>query len=214
VAGESGRAFEPVSAQIRLTFEESNGGTMSREPPDTALMRAVASGDKQAFQALYMRHNVPVFRYIVGFVRDHGAAEDTLHDVFLEVWRNAAKFDARSSASTWIIGIARFKAIDALRKRRGEVQWHAETDTRAEQGSSPEASAISSDRAQAIRQCLGALSLEHREIIDLVYYHGKSVRDVAEIVGIPENTVKTRMFHARRKLKDALIAIGVDAKWP
>lgn len=174
----------------------------------------MAANDRQAFHTLYMRHHVPVFRYIMGFLRDHGAAEDALHDVFLEVWRKAGTFDARSSVSTWVISIARFKAIDVLRRRRDETEWNEGTDPRRDDAQSPETVAIVADKAEAIRRCLDGLSREHREIIDLVYYHGKTVREVSAIVGIPENTVKTRMFHARRNLKDGLIAMGVNAQWP
>lgn len=187
---------------------------MSHDRSDTELIRAVAANDRRAFQTLYMRHHVPVFRYIMGFLRDHGAAEDALHDVFLEVWRKAGTYDARSSVSTWVVSIARFKAIDVLRRGRDETEWNEGTDPRRDDAQSPETVAIAADKAEAIRRCLDGLSREHREIIDLVYYHGKTVREVSAIVGIPENTVKTRMFYARRNLKDGLIALGIDAKWP
>ena len=187
---------------------------MSHDRSDAELMRAVAANDRRAFQTLYMRHHVPVFRYLMGFLRERGAAEDALHDVFLEVWRKAGTFDGRASVSTWMIAIARFKAIDALRKRRGETAWDERADQRRDEGATPETAAMTGDKARAIARCLDSLSLEHREIVDLVYYHGKTVREVSVIVGIPENTVKTRMFHARRKLKDSLIAMGIDAKWP
>ena len=78
----------------------------------------------------------------------------------------------------------------------------------------PETVIQKKDKGAALRECLTKLSAEHREVIDLVYYHEKSVEEVAEIVGIPENTVKTRMFYARKRLSELLKAAGIDRGWP
>jgi len=87
----------------------------------------------------------------------------------------------------------------------GQIEDHADT---------PETALAKKDKSLALRQCLTKLSAEHREIIDLVYYHEKSVEEVAEIVGIPEATVKTRMFYARKKLSELLKEQGIDRGWP
>jgi RNA polymerase sigma-70 factor (ECF subfamily) len=141
-------------------------------------------------------------------------AEDLISEVFLDVWRQADRFEGRSAVSTWMLAIARFKALSALRKRP-DKELDEETAAALEDPSDdPEVAAQKKDKSEALRECLTALSPEHREIIDLVYYHEKSVEEVAEIVGIPENTVKTRMFYARKKLGELLKAAGIERGWP
>jgi RNA polymerase sigma-70 factor (ECF subfamily) len=134
--------------------------------------------------------------------------------VFLDVWRQAGKFEGRSAASTWLLAIARFKALSVLR-RRPEEELDDETAAAIEdQSDDPEIALEKKDKGAVLRKCLTGLSAEHREIIDLVYYHEKSVEEVAAIVGIPEATVKTRMFYARKKLAELLKENGVERGWP
>jgi RNA polymerase sigma-70 factor (ECF subfamily) len=112
------------------------------------------------------------------------------------------------------LAIARFKALSALRRRPDE-ELDDETAAGIEDPSdSPEAALEKKDKSALIRKCLTGLSAEHREIIDLVYYHEKSVEEVALIVGIPANTVKTRMFYARKRLAELLKAEGIERGWP
>jgi RNA polymerase sigma-70 factor (ECF subfamily) len=147
-------------------------------------------------------------------VRSEATAEDLISEVFLDVWRQAAKFEGRAAVSTWLLAIARFKALSALR-RKPEQELDEETAEAIEDTSdTPEVALEKKDKSVAIRKCLDSLSAEHKEIIDLVYYHEKSVEEVAEIVGIPEATVKTRMFYARKKLAELLKAQGIERGWP
>jgi RNA polymerase sigma-70 factor (ECF subfamily) len=148
------------------------------------------------------------------FVGNTAAAEDLIGDVFLDVWRQANRFEGRSAVSTWLLAIARFKALSSMR-RRPEEELDEDTAGAIEDTSdNPEVSVQKKDKSTALRKCLEALSPEHREVIDLVYYHEKSVEEVAQIVGIPEATVKTRMFYARRKLAELLKTAGIDRGWP
>jgi RNA polymerase sigma-70 factor (ECF subfamily) len=113
-----------------------------------------------------------------------------------------------------MLSIARFKALSALR-RKPEQELDDETAAAIEdQADDPEVTLAKKDKGAALRQCLTALSAEHREVVDLVYYHEKSVEEVARIVGIPEATVKTRMFYARKKLSELLKEQGIDRGWP
>ena len=113
-----------------------------------------------------------------------------------------------------MLSIARFKALSALR-RRPEQELDDETAEQIEdQSDDPEVALAKKDKAAVLRQALSKLSAEHREIVDLVYYHEKSVEEVAGIVGIPEATVKTRMFYARKKLSELLKEQGIDRGWP
>jgi RNA polymerase sigma-70 factor (ECF subfamily) len=181
---------------------------------DEALIARIAAGEKLAMQVLFARHHVRVFRFVLRLVKNETRAEDPISEVFLDVWRQAAKFEARSAVSTWLLAIARFKALSSLRKR-GEEELDEEALAAIEDtGDNPEVAIQKKDKGEILRQCLGKLSAEHREIIDLVYYHEKGIEEVAEIVGIPENTVKTRMFYARKRLSELLKAAGVDRGWP
>jgi RNA polymerase sigma-70 factor, ECF subfamily len=169
---------------------------------DATLVSRIAAGDKLAMQALFARHRTLVYRWLLRFVGNETNAEDLLSDVFLDVWRQADRFEGRSSVSTWLLSIARFKALSARRRRT-----HAELDQRiettvADTANNPEAALQEKNRGELLRQALTRLSLEHREIIDLVYYHEKSVEECATILGIPAATVKTRMFYARKKLAE------------
>jgi len=181
---------------------------------DEVLIGRIASGDRLAMQALFARHHVRVYRFVLRLVRNEATAEDLISDVFLDVWRQAGKFEGRSTVSTWMLSIARFKTLSVLR-RRGEEELDAETASAIEDDAdNPEVALAKKDKRAVLRQCLTKLSAEHREIVDLVYYHEKSVEEVAAVVGIPEATVKTRMFYARKKLSELLKKQGVDRGWP
>src|SRR5258707_14062711 len=167
---------------------------------DETLIGRIASGDQLAMRTLFARHRVPIYRWLLRIVHDETLAEDLLSDVFLDVWRQAASFEARSSVSTWLLAIARHKALSA-RRRRTDAELDDElASSLVDPADDPELVLQKKNRAEVLRQSLARLSLEHGEVIDLVYYHGKSVKEVAEIVGISEATVKTRMFYARKKL--------------
>ncbi len=181
---------------------------------DEALIGRIATGDKVAMQVLFARHHVRVYRFVLRLVRDQTKAEDLISEVFLDVWRQAGKFEARSAVSTWLLAIARYKALSALRRRPDEELDEEAAAAVEDTADTPEVALEKKDKGEILRKCLTALSPEHREIIDLVYYHEKSVEEVAEIVGIPENTVKTRMFYARKRLAELLKAAGVDRGWP
>ena len=181
---------------------------------DEALIGRIASGDKLAMQVLFARHHVRVFRFVLRLVRDETQAEDLISEVFLDVWRQAGRFEARSAVSTWLLAIARYKALSALRRRPDEELDEEAAAAIEDPGDDPEVAVQKKDKGEILRRCLAALSPEHREIIDLVYYHEKSVEEVATIVSIPENTVKTRMFYARKRLSELLRAEGIDRGWP
>jgi len=177
---------------------------------DEALIARIASGDRLAMQVLFARHHVRIYRFVLRLVRDQSKAEDLISEVFLDVWRQADRFEGRSTVSTWLLAIARFKALSALRRKPEEGLDEDAALEIEDLADNPEVTLEKKDRSAVIRKCLMGLSAEHREIIDLVYYHEKSVEEVAKIVGIPENTVKTRMFYARKKLAEMLKAAGLE----
>jgi RNA polymerase sigma-70 factor (ECF subfamily) len=181
-----------------------------QDTADEALIASIAAGDKRAMQMLFGRHNVKVYRFILRMVGREATAEDLVNEVFLDVWRQAGRFEGRSKVSTWLLAIARFKALSALRQRQdGELDEDAVAAIE-DSSDNPEEVLVKQERATLMRKCMDQLSAAHREIIDLVYYHEKSVEEVSEIIGVPQNTVKTRMFYARKRLADLLKEQGID----
>jgi RNA polymerase sigma-70 factor (ECF subfamily) len=177
---------------------------------DEALIAAIAGGDRGAMKLLYARHHVGVYRFALRIAANPTLAEDIVSEVFLDVWRQADGFKGRSQVSTWLLAIARNKAISALRRRSDE---HLDDLTAAaieDPADDAELLVDKKDRSIAIRKCLSQLPTAQREVIDLVYYHDKSVEEVASIVGVPANTVKTRMFYARQRMQGLLRAAGLD----
>jgi RNA polymerase sigma-70 factor (ECF subfamily) len=181
---------------------------------DEALIGRIAAGDKAAMQTLFERHQIKVYRFVLRLVRNETVAEDLISDVFLDVWRQADRFAGRSTVSTWLLGIARFKALSVLRKRPEEELDEEMMEAIPDDADDAEVALQKKDKAGIMRDCIRALSADHKEIIDLVYYHEKSVIEVATILDIPEATVKTRMFYARKKLGDLLRSHGVEQGWP
>jgi RNA polymerase sigma-70 factor (ECF subfamily) len=171
---------------------------------DDILIQRIAGGDRLAMRTLFARHRIALYRWLLRLVRDEALAEDLLSEVFLDVWRQAAAFEARSSVSTWLLAIARYKALSARRRR---VDAELDDDmVIPDPADDPERALQNKERDELVRRSLRSLSPEQGEVIDLVYYHGKSVREAAAIVGVAEATVKTRMFYARRKLAELVKA--------
>jgi RNA polymerase sigma-70 factor, ECF subfamily len=186
----------------------------AKTPTDIALLTRMSSGDTLAMQAFYARHNVRVFRFVLRIVGDHGVAEDVISETFLDAWRQADRFEGRSAASTWLLAIARHKAYAALRRRGNMTALTEEvTDQIEDCADTPDTTVEKDARGRILRRCLDELTPAHREIIDLVYYHEKSLAEVAQIVAIPENTVKTRLFYARKRLATLARNAGIDRDW-
>jgi len=177
---------------------------------DEALLEAIADGDRRAMRTLFTRYSALVYRFVARLTGNESLAEDTVSEVFLDVWRQAYRFEAKSKVSTWVLAIARHKALSALR-RRSEVQLDDDMAvTMVDPADGPETMAHNKDRSAIVQKCLRQLSPSHREVIDLVYYHEKSIAEVAQIIGAPANTVKTRMFCARKQIAEMLKRAGVD----
>jgi RNA polymerase sigma-70 factor, ECF subfamily len=181
------------------------------ETSDEALVGLIADGDKRAMQVLYARHNVRVYRFIVRLTGNTSLAEDLVSEVFLDVWRQADAFEAKAQVSTWLLAIARYKALSALRRRSEEQLDDQVAAAIPDTSDDPETAMYHKDRNTLVQKCLSQLSPAHREVIDLVYYHEKSVDEVAKITGVPAATVKTRMFYARNKMQELLKRSGVHA---
>lgn len=182
----------------------------ARQSDDADLIERIVRKDRLAMQVLFARHNVQAYRFLLRLVGDEALAEDLVSEVFLDVWRNAHQFKGNSRVTTWILAIARFKAISSLRRHKEDELDDSEAAAIPDSADDPEIAVEKKDRAAILRGCLSHLSRAHREIIDLAYYQDKSINEVAEILGVPENTVKTRMFHARKRISELLQQAGID----
>ena len=187
---------------------------MTQSDPDRELIVRTAAKDRAAMHALYARHNVRVFRFLMGRMRNEALAEEITSEVFLEVWRKAGRYEGRSTVSTWLLAIAHNKAMSQLRKKREEELEDNVAEQIADSGDDPERREQKRSKGALMRETINVLSDEHREVIDLVYYHEKSVREAAGIIGIPEATVKTRMHYARKQLGELMKQAGIDRGWP
>jgi RNA polymerase sigma-70 factor (ECF subfamily) len=196
---------------IALTAAGQQGILAARATSDEMLLEKIAAGDRTAMHTLYARHHVRVYRFVLRMLRDTASAEDLVSQVFLDVWRTASQFEGRSQVSTWLLSIARFKALTALRQRKHEDIDQDDVMQIADQADTPEACLDRSRTSAILRACVAKLSPAHREIVSLVYYHEKSVEEVAALIGIPASTVKTRMFYARKQLAELLKNAGIDS---
>jgi RNA polymerase sigma-70 factor, ECF subfamily len=183
------------------------------EASDEALIRSMAGGDKRAFKMLYVRHHVRVFRFVMRLTGNESMAEEVVNEVFLEAWRHAQDFKGRSQVATWLLSIARFKTLSECR-RRSEAQLDEVAAAVIEDTSdTPSISMEKLQRSDILQKCLAKLSPIHREVINLIYYQGKKIEEVAQCTGAPISTIKTRMHYARSRMAELLAQAGVDRAW-
>lgn len=194
---------------IAISAAARQGIVAAQATTDEMLLMRIARGDRAAMHTLYLRHNVRVYRFVLRSLRDASAAEDIVSQVFLDVWRTADQFEGRSRVSTWLLSIARFKTLTAMRQRRHEDIDQENVLEIADGADTPETSLHRRNVSAILRACIAKLSPAHREIIHLVYYHEKTVEEAGEIIGIPPSTVKTRMFYARKQLATLLKGAGL-----
>ena len=170
---------------------------------DEALIAAIAAGEHGAMRAPYNRHRPRVSRFVTRLVGDATAAEDIVSEAFIDVWRQAGRFEGRATVSTWVLSIAHFGCF-----RRAVVVNTSGLMRRSRKllpiRHTPEEAILEMDQRTQLHNCLTKLTAQHREMVDLVYYHDKTIEEVAEIIQVPKNTAKTRMFYARKRLAQLL----------
>lgn len=171
------------------------------------LLARIGKQDQAAFEELYKAFSRKVYAYVLNMLKDHVKAEEVLVDTMYQVWRNPAQFRGDSQFSTWLIGVARNKALMVFRGRRPDEE-HDDLDdvaeTVADDGEDGYTTLAQKQRTDGVRHCMNKLNDEHRECMHLVFYEGYSLAEVAAVQRCPENTVKTRLFHARQKIKNCL----------
>jgi RNA polymerase sigma-70 factor (ECF subfamily) len=180
------------------------------EASDQDLLTAVARGDRSAFERLYCSYERRVFHYVYTLVADASLAEEIVSDTMFAVWRGAGTFASTSRVSTWIFGIARHKALDAVRRSRPR-QREVELDgavTLPHPQEHPEEGVLRNQLAKLTQRAMAALTREHQEILRLVFYEEQPYEEISTLLGIPPNTVKTRVYYAKQRLKEQLARLG------
>ncbi len=178
----------------------------AKEGKELALLDRIRRGDRGAFSELYRLYHPRLYGYLRRLLPNPATAEEVLDDVMLVVWKDARKFRGDAAVSTWVIGIAYRKALTAMRaERRYQAPLDRSADVSAVAG-------VSSHHDEWIRAALMQLSPDHRQVVELTYFSGFSYQEIATIVNCPVNTVKTRMFHARRRLKVLLPVLAGQVK--
>ena len=167
---------------------------------DVALLGRVAGKDGVAFETLYRGYHPKLRRFIERVTRRPQMVDEIVNDTMLVVWRKASTYNLGSQVSTWIFGIALRRALKAMKRIDDPVDFDPDqTPDRASAG--PEGMLMQSETRASIARALSSLSAEHRAVMELTYFEGCSYAEIAEIMQCPVNTVKTRMFHARRRLR-------------
>jgi RNA polymerase sigma-70 factor (ECF subfamily) len=207
---EEGAMDKPAVAAGRATAEADS------EVSDSELMRAVARQDRQAFKVLYERHVRRIGGYLLKLLKRPEWVDEAMNDVMLAVWQSADRFDpGQGPLSAWLLGIAHHKGLHVLRRAtrlRAEVSFDSLSPTALDEADdrenaphavaphTPEQAVMGWELGQALAWALDRLSPEHRAVIELTFGEERSYLEIADIMDCPVNTVKTRMFHARKKL--------------
>ena len=184
--------------------------THVKDTSENDLLAAVAHGDRAAFERLYHSYEKRVYQYVHTLVSDASLAEEVVGDTMLAVWRGAGSFACTSRVSTWIFGIARHKALDAIRRsgrRQREVELDGAVDL-AHPHDRPDEGVLRHQLATLTQRAMAALTREHREILRLVFYEEQPYEEISTLLGIPTNTVKTRVYYAKQRLKEQLAHLG------
>jgi len=173
------------------------------------LLAAVARGDEAAYERLYRKVSRHVYAFVLQRCGDPALAEEIVVDTLVDVWKQPARFRGESKFSTWLLSMARFKMIDRL---RAAAPVHEDidtvTDTLADENSDSAFVRLHEQQQRhGIERCMERLSDEHREALHLVYFEDMALAEVAVIQAVPENTVKTRLFNARLKIRNCLAAM-------
>lgn len=192
-------------------------------PTDEDLIRAIAAGSQDAVALLYDRHGPALYGFALRITTDAAAAEEVIQDVFVDVWRAARTFDRRrGKVSTWLFTITRNRALDFLRRTKGMRAHEAPASEAAGAGDGPgahpPAAADPATEAEArvlaeqVRAVLSGLPQTSQDVVELAYFKGYSHAEIAELLGIPIGTVKSRLRLAIERLRDAVVpAAALDA---
>lgn len=189
-----------------IAVRETGWMSMHTQPAidDRLIIQRIARGDREALAELYARYQQPLFRYLLQLTPDYGLAEEILQDTFVAVWKSARTFEGRSSVQTWLISIARRQAHNTLRRRKLLTVDEAELEELAATEPEPEDFALASVVRDELAAAFQQLAPLHREMIVLIFIEELSYPEVANVLGIPVGTVKSRLSNAKRMLRRLL----------
>jgi RNA polymerase sigma factor (sigma-70 family) len=190
---------------------KSTGRWAAHDAEDAALLERIARGDRAAFESLYRSYFARLSRFFQRMLRRPALVEEAINDTMYVVWRRAASFRATARGSTWIFGIAYRRGLKALVDLDDPVE--ADGSELADDRPSAEDRLLNMEVHRLLDAALAQMSAEHRAVIELCYYHACPYREIAQITGCPVETVKTRMFYARRRLHDLLDRHRKDLPW-
>ena len=172
--------------------------------PERAVVARMAAGDRRALADLYARYERPLLGYLRLLASDPGLVEELLQDTLLAAWTGADGYAGQASVQGWLLGIARRRAHDALRRRRLHVVGAAELESLPVPDPEPEALALARADREELAAAVDRLAPVHREVLVLTFVHELSYRDLAEVLGVPLGTVKSRLSNAKRALRPLL----------
>jgi RNA polymerase sigma-70 factor (ECF subfamily) len=176
---------------------------------DADLIAGCANGETRALGALHARHAHAAFAFAFRLLGNKADADDAVAEAFYEVWRQASRFAGRSSVRTWILGIVRHKALDFLRSRGACLEDPLDDEEAAcvaDEGMTPFEWLAERQRVQIVAKCMDALPAAQKESLHLMLLEGMTLAEIAQVQGVPDNTVATRIHHGKRKLKDCVAA--------
>ena len=187
--------------------------SMSAVDNDRDLIQQIAAGSEDALRRLYDVYGQRLYAYALRFTANPAAAEEVVQECLVAVWQGAGKFRGESRPIAWLLSIVHHKALNQLRGRVvASLDDEAEQIAPAAGDPLPEAQAAASEQRRLVRAGLEDLSLEHRLVLELVFYHGLSLQEVAEVCGCPIGTVKSRLSYAKASLRGALSRAGLNAE--
>jgi len=176
-------------------------GPPNTDEADISLLRRIAAGDREALSELYEQYQRALFRYLCQLIPERGLAEEVLQDTLVAVWRSAGSFEGRSLLRTWLFGVARRQAHNALRLRGVQVVASEELAKVPDNGPGTEDQAIARAELQELARATQRLSLVHREVLALAFVNGLSYEEMSQVLEVPQGTVKSRLSNARRALR-------------
>ena len=187
-----------VTSERNVSRRSAAGGQAARE--ELRLLESIRAGDRKAFEQLYRLYHPRLTRFLMNLVRRPQLVEEVLNDTLMVVWERSDSFNGASKLSTWIFAIGYRKAMKALRRQQDPVD-DPEAERRPSSLPDPEQELSQSRNHLLLRKAMNELSADHRAVVDLTYFHEMGYREIADILNCPVDTVKTRMFHARRHLR-------------
>ncbi len=198
-----------MQAAIMLETSITTDRRMPGTDDDAELIRQIAAGDEHALRRLYAACGQRLYAYALRLTGDPAKAEDVVQDSLVAIWQGAGRFRGDGRAIAWVLGIVHHKALNALRARSDLFIEAAENDLPAG-GPPPDEQAAANDRRRMLREGLGQLSLEHRVVLELVFYQRLSLDEAAEVIGCPVGTIKSRLNYAKAHLRGVLRLGGLE----